>query len=330
MQTLLHKAKKQDNEPLNILSWPTHERYQSNLAKTGHNFYLWQGMGIKPWKEEYAPVPENHILLNPSKLDRQIPPYVDIDLVLSQNKFGQYQIAVEVAKQLDCPMISLEHTLPMREWTKAQLVQMRYMKGKINLFISEYSRGMWGWSEREAEIIHHGIDTELFKPGLPKEPRVLSVVNDWVNRDWCCGFSIWQAMTGYPNSTLPLQVIGDTPGLSKPAESIEHLVSEYSRSLIFVNTSTVSPIPTSLLEAMSCECAVVTTNNCMIPEIITHGENGLMTNDPREMRECVDFLLTHPEEAARLGKNARETVVTRFSLDAFVNGWNDIFRRAVA
>ncbi|SVC32840.1 uncharacterized protein METZ01_LOCUS285694, partial [marine metagenome] len=61
VQSLIHRATRKDDEPLNILTFPTHERYQTNMAETGHNFYMWQGKGIKPWKLEYSPIPKGHV-----------------------------------------------------------------------------------------------------------------------------------------------------------------------------------------------------------------------------------------------------------------------------
>ena len=202
VRTILRSATAKNDEPLNILSFPTHERYQENLSKTGHNFYLWQGEGIKPWREDYAKVPSGTILLNPDKESRQIPENVDIDLVLSQNKFGQFQIAKQISLQLMVPLVSIEHTLPMDSWPAHYLHKLYEMRGDINIFISDYSRKEWGWSEGDAEIIHHGIDTETFSPcsSVEREPRVLSVVNDWINRDWCCGFTLWRNITKYPSA----------------------------------------------------------------------------------------------------------------------------------
>ena len=327
LQAVIRRATRKDDEPLNILTFPTHERYQTNIAETGHNFYLWQGKGINPWKSEYSPVPKGHTLLNPTRGDAQIPDYVDIDLVLSQNKFGQFQIAEQIAKQLKCPLVSLEHTLPMESWSNSQLVQMRYMRGDINLFISEYSRNKWGWNENEASVVHHGVDTELFSPSnnTQRDAKVLSVVNDWINRDWCCGFKLWREITNYPEGNMPLRVLGDTPGLSAPAESTEHLIEEYRHSRIFLNTSLISPVPTCLLEAMSCGCAVVTTSTCMIPEIIKNGENGYISDDPTKLREYIQRLLSDEKLATELGMAARETVTNNFSLDSFVNKWNEVF-----
>lgn len=339
VKPILRNATRAKNEPLNILTFPTHERYQSSLAETGQNFYLFQkyeeneyARHIKPWNDAYCPVPKNTTLLNPDKKENQIPEYIDIDLILSQNKFGQFQIAKQLSEFLNVPLLSIEHTLPRSDWGQRQIQQTREMVGDINVFISEFSRRQWGWNENEAAVIHHGIDTSIFKPidGVERENVVLSVVNDWINRDWCCGFSIWKEITGFPKSNMPLSVVGDTPGLSEPASSIEELVYQYSRSSVFLNTSTVSPVPTAMLEAMSCGCAVVTTATCMIPEIIVNGENGFISNDQNELRSCVNRLLEDRKLAAKIGENARKTILEHFGLSSFIENWNQLFYGAIA
>ena len=68
------------------------------------------------------------------------------------------------------------------------------MRGDINIFISAFSIDEWGWEDKkDTAVITHGIDTDLFCPAdIEKDDDILSVVNDWINRDWCCGFNIWQ------------------------------------------------------------------------------------------------------------------------------------------
>ena len=261
--SITRQATRDSKEPLNVLTFPTHERYETGLCLTGHNFYAWRGEGIKDWNTQYAPVPKNYILLNGN-----LPLSVDFDVILSQNKFGQFQIASQFARQLHLPLISLEHTLPVKEWPKQRLEACQHMRGDINLFISEFSLGEWGWQkDSSTHVIHHMVDTNIFDYDMLKDRKsvCLSVVNDWINRDYFCGFNLWRQVT----QDLPVKVIGDTPGLSKPAFSTEDLVNHYNSSLIFVNTSLISPIPTALLEAMACGCACVSTATCMIPEIIT-------------------------------------------------------------
>ena len=319
--------------PLNILTFPTHERYESNLAKTGHNFFAWVELGVtKPkWDEDYAPIPENYTVLDPARGIRQIPDFVDIDLVLAQNRFGQFQIAKQISQQIPAPFVSIEHTTLPPDSHEEQKASHRTMVSDINVFISEYNRDIWGWSEDNAEVIHHGVDTEVFEKRIDagqRQPVSMSVVNDWINRDWCCGFSLWRDVVDYPHG-LPVRVFGATEGLSESTKSVEELVYNLNDCRIFVNTSTASPIPTSLLEAMSCGCAVVSTANCMIPSIIKNGHNGLCTNDPNEMRSMIHTLMEDPDLATRLGNNARETIVNDFSVPVFVDKWNSILNAAV-
>ncbi len=332
VQTIVRKAVRDNSQPLNILTFPTHERYETGLAKTGHNFYAWQGPNIKTWNKTYAPVPNNYHLLNGKKLDAQLPLWVDIDLVLSQNKYGQFEIAQKIARQLQCPLVTLEHTLPAPGLPKGFIWQLSQMKGDLDIFISEYSIEQWGWAKDAGnlEVVRHGVDTDLFSPdpSIKREDLVCSVVNDWMNRDWCCGFRLWKDTTGWPESPLPLNVWGDTQGLSKAAD-VPTLVHQYRRSRIFLNTSLISPVPTVLLEAMSTGCAVVSSNTCMIPEFIRHGENGFLGNSPEELRGYVDLLRRDERLALKMGEAARKTIVENFSMEAFVNRWNEIFRKLI-
>ena len=327
VRSILRAATRSPDEPLNILCAPTHERFETGLAKTGHRFWAIRCPQVKGWNQVYAPVPSNYVLLNPERGENQIPPEVSFDLVLSQNKFGQYNILSEFAKQLHVPLISLEHTLPVPTWPGRALEQLKAMKGHVNVFISEFSRKAWGWAEDEADVVHHGVETGLFVPHNPVENRnatVLSVVNDWINRDIFCGYRLWaEASKG-----LPTVVVGDTPGLSKPAVDTADLVSKYNSSRVFLNTSLVSPIPTSLLEAMSCGCAVVSTATCMIPEIIKQGGNGFLSNDPAELKAFCSRLLSNRDLARKMGQAARQTIVERFGMDAFVGRWRQIFAGA--
>lgn len=326
VRSILRKSARKDNESINILCMPTHERYETHLANTGHNFYAIQGKNIKSWNVRYSPVPKNYFLMSGGS----VPPWVDIDLVFSQNKFGQYELAKQAANILQVPLVTLEHTLPIPNISSASQQYLRSMSGDIDVFISEYSVEKWGWSlnDENVRVVRHGLDTGYFKPNDKKERSdlVCSVVNDWIGRDIFCGFRLWQQITKWPNSDLPLNVWGDTEGLSVSAKDTDSLIKEYQRSSIFLNTSLISPVPTVLLEAMSCGCAVVSTNNCMIPEFITHGENGLLGNTAEELRSHIDLLRKDANLRNKLGENARKTIVEKFNLDRFTKEWDKIFR----
>lgn len=317
---VINKAIFPKKEKYNIITFDTHERYQSQLCKTGHNFFSFRYQNCKVWDEDYAPIPENHCILP----EGAIPASINFDFILSQSKFGQFQIAQQIKQSLDIPILSLEHTLPLPHWPDEQLQQFKSMAGDVNVFISEYSVKEWGMN-CDSSVIHHSVDTKTFKPVEARKetsPEVLSVVNDFKNRDYCCNYSGWQRVT----EGFDTKLLGSSPdGSSKPAESIEDLVTEYNSAKVFLNTSTISPVPTSLLEAMACGCAVVTTATCMIPEIIKNGQNGFMSNDESELKEYIKKLLDDRELAVHIGNQARETIKEHFSEEKFIKNWDDTF-----
>lgn len=321
-------------EKLNILTFATHERYEENLCKTGHNFY---SLAIgKQWDTSYAKVPENYFIID------DIPEYVDFDLILAHTGCERVQIAHDVLSQSKgstknisgVPIIRHNHVLPdIRYDIEAQKQANKNPLYDIFSFISKYSMNKWGF--KNDAVIEHGIDIDFWTPGNEQRDNVcLSVVNDWANRDWCCGWELWKKIVGITGGNgsknnplkvdLPVRVFGKNPGFSIAAESTEHLRKIYQKSRIFLNTSLHSPVPTVLLEAMACGCAVVSTANCMIPEVIEHGVNGLISNDPAELRLFVQMLLQDEKLATDLGKNAANTIKEKYNLNKFINNWNNL------
>ena len=178
------------------------------------------------------------------------------------------------------------------------------------------------------EVVYHSIDTDLFKPAdtshSHREGIILTVAHDFINRDYALNYKGWNRIT----EGLNRKAVGETEGLSEQSNSVEDLVNEYQNSLIYINPSVLSPVPTSLLEAMSCGCAIVTTETCEIPNIIKHGVNGFMSNDEAELRKYCEQLLSDPQLAVQMGEAARETIKEKFSQNRFVDEWNIIFDKA--
>lgn len=329
IRAILNHPKK--NEPLNILTATTHERYEVNLCKTGHNFYALNIPGQKTWDTDYAQIPENYHIID------YIPDYIDIDLILSHTSCSRLQILHNIVARLQSntldrvavPIVRHTHVLPdIRMNIEQQVKSFNSITVDIDSFISEYSAEKWARSNKSSMIVEHGIDTKFWRPTEIGDERLnacLSIVNDWPNRDWCCGFNLWRETS----FGLPVSVYGKSPGFSLPAQSTEHLRQIYSTHSIFYNTSLHSPVPTVLMEAMACGCAIVSTANCMIPEIIEHGHNGLLSNDPKELRTHLEYLLANPNKARELGYNAKKTIEEKFTIDRFINTWNRIFFTAI-
>ena len=72
----------------------------------------------------------------------------------------------------------------------------------------------------------------------------------------------------------------------------------------------------SLLEAMSCGCAIVGSDTAPVREVIHDGETGVLTDffDPRALAARIGELLDDPGVRTRLGARARELATTRYDL----------------
>jgi len=317
-EAIIRIANEKKKEKYNILTFPTHERYETQLCKTGHNFYSFHTTGNKKWNLKQSPYPENYYTMP----ENQLIAGIEYDFILSQSKFWQFQAAAQINQRLNIPIISLEHTWPLIGIQPDQQIDnMRKMCGHMNIFISETSKNAWD-IHAPSNVIHHGVDTKTFRPkDVDQENKVLSVANDFINRDYCLNYSGWKRVT----ESMPVKLIGDTPGLSVACSNTEELVDEYNSCAVFFNSSTLSPIPTSLLEAMSCGCAVVSTATCMIPEIIKNGENGFISNDEEDLQKYIKTLLNDEQLRKKVGEAARNTILEKFSEENFVNNWNNLF-----
>lgn len=330
VRTILRRATRAPDEPLNILTFVTHERFEPMLAKTGHNFWSLSGDIIRTWNHKIAPPPSNYNIIPIVKGTSQIPSYLDFDLILSQNKFGQFQMAREIVRLFALPHIHIEHTLPGDTWDKFNMADIAKMRADHNVFLTEYGKNAWH-GEPDDPVINNSTDVEVFKPtGAERQPIVLSIVNDWIKRDMFCGYTLWKEIVSKPQIHFPVKVLGDTPGLSQPAKSIEELVEAYSSCSVFLNTTLLSTFPTVLLEAMACECPVVSTATCGIDKcIVEHGVTGFVSNDPIELREYCKMLLSDKILAKKMGQAARRRVIEKFGMSIFLDKWQTAFQETL-
>ncbi len=49
-------------------------------------------------------------------------------------------------------------------WNAQMRKELRKMAGDINVFITANSREAWGFDEKSAVVIEHGLDTDFFCP----------------------------------------------------------------------------------------------------------------------------------------------------------------------
>lgn len=77
---------------------------------------------------------------------------------------------------------------------------------------------------------------------------------------------------------------------------------------------------TALLEAMAMGKAVIVSKSRGILDYVEDGKTGIFVEpgNPNDLREKIQYLLDHPEEAKRLGRNAREKIEKEMNIDIYV------------
>lgn len=77
---------------------------------------------------------------------------------------------------------------------------------------------------------------------------------------------------------------------------------------------------TTVLEAMAMGRAVIVSRSSGILDYVIDGQTGILVSpgNVEEMREVIAHLLSHPEEAQRLGQNARQRIEAELNIDVYV------------
>ena len=87
----------------------------------------------------------------------------------------------------------------------------------------------------------------------------------------------------------------------------------------------------AMLESMAAGVPCMAHPACGAAEIITHGKDGILgpMNDASELVDHLKQLLSRPGALSDLGRNARETAIEKFSMEAMLRGYEDLYRESI-
>lgn len=196
-----------------------------------------------------------------------------------------------------------------------------------------------GIKPEKIEVIHNGIDTDLFVPAI--EPCYDKQNLLWVGR-YAKGkgleylieaFSILKK--NYPDLTLTM--VGKGPEKTHIVKKINdmnlensvimkdfvpnsEIVNMYHNSSVFVLPSLEEGVPRTILEAMSCGIPVVCSNLPQLTGIV--GEGGLLVplKNPQALADGISKILTDKSLGEEFRKNGRRNVVENYS-------WRDTVKK---
>jgi mannosyltransferase len=193
-----------------------------------------------------------------------------------------------------------------------------------------------------ADIVHHGVDLEAFKPpehrrakwsalhlggthgiGVVGRIRPSKGQGDFVA-------AIAPLLEHHPSWRAVL--IGQAKGrLEAWAQNLKTqtngalaLVAEqpdsrpwYQGLSVLVHPSHTEGFSLVLVEAMASGCCVIASRLTHVPDVVTHEKTGLLyePGDIAGLRALLERVMQNPDEAARFGAAARAEVVERFGIE---------------
>jgi len=128
-----------------------------------------------------------------------------------------------------------------------------------------------------------------------------------------------------------LMELRDSLGLKDKIEFTGNVdnVNEYlSNSKMFVLPSRWEGFGLAILEAMAARVTVVASNVGGIPEIVTDGKDGILVppEDAIALGKSMLYMLNNEDMAAQLAENAYETVTEKFSIEAYAERLNALYK----
>lgn len=111
----------------------------------------------------------------------------------------------------------------------------------------------------------------------------------------------------------------------------EALLALYQRAAAVAIPSRDEGLGLVAVEAQLCETPVVAFDSGGLPDVIVHGETGLLTppGDANAMAAALDRVLADSQLARTLGASGRRAALAAFSPDAVAARYAELYRRAV-
>lgn len=308
---------------VDILTVNRHTGYVYNLSKIGHRWSV-----LNEWIDCNRPLPSN---------------FKRIEWEMARRNFSQFDAVIGHDIRLDLarflpyclrfrkPYFQIIHgrrsvggfsKSRLRRFGK-QLYSSLVLRPLVGLglvhvvFISPYARSDWGLA---GTTIDQGINLDEMGPYEGTEPSLLTVGN-MLHREHFAFDYLMQI-----GKQVPVRIFGENPRIPgcRPSKNWDELRSSYNHHRAYLNL-TCEPengYNLAMLEAMASGMPVISLKHPSTP--IRNGENGFLVENVSEAVERGKELIANRELARRLGENARETVKSKFSLNAFKKRWNDL------
>lgn len=310
---------------LKILIWHIHGSYLNTLARIDHDWYL----PVKPGRPEGygGRGPTFDLPASVQEVRAERVPELDLDLIIYQTPKNYFEDQFEILspEQRRLPRIYLEHNTP-----KPDAVRTRHPVDDPHMLlvhVTHYNRLMWDNGQMPTVVIEHSVAIDPSVRYRGDLAGGITIVNGMQRRPRIAGYDIFlQARRAVPLDIAGMETeafggLGDIP-----YRDLHQRIAGYR---FLFSPIRYTSLPLAVIEAMTIGMPVVALATTELPTVIEDGETGYVSCDVGQLIERMRSLLANPDEARRLGGNARAVAQERFGLDRFIWDWNMAFSLAL-
>lgn len=193
-----------------------------------------------------------------------------------------------------------------------------------------------GAQKEKIHVIPYSIDHKFFSP-MPKveqEKNFILSIGETRSRDYATLFRAVEGLdihllvaasgTWYArekNTKIKTEIPPNVEITRKiPLVQLRNIYAQSQFVVLPIYDSVFSAGATTVLEAGCMGRAVIATRSRGITDHILDGETGILVEpgNADALGAAIEHLLAHPEEAARLGENARQRIEEELNLDIYV------------
>lgn len=261
----------------------------------------------------------------------------DLDVIFSDGEHIGIPLALGMClRRLRTPHLMLGHHLTTNAKRRVFRVLRRQMEISRLLVHSsrqlELSATELGFERSRLALVPYGVDHDFWSPSPGIDERLVVSAGrehrDYVTLAHACR-DIRARVFIAAGSLFSPSARQDQPeawpanfevGFANP-RSLRHWYARAGVVVVPLVPNDFQAGVTVILEAMAMAKPVVITATAGQRDIIVNGTTGVLVppSDSRALHEVVDCLLTNPHERRRLGANAREAVVSHFSLNVYAD-----------
>jgi glycosyltransferase involved in cell wall biosynthesis len=241
-------------------------------------------------------------------------------------------------------LLDIQHVFYPEFFSRAELAYRRFAYGwslrrartviAISRHVKETLVERMGVAAKRVEVIHLGLDHDLFRPGTePREPFLLYPANPWPHKNH---ERLFQAFTRLRRLRPELRLVLTGTGLERldTPEGVdvrgrvprEELASLYRRASALVFPSLYEGFGQPPLEAMASGCPVACSTAGSLPEVCGDAARYFAPTSVDEMVEAVSTVLESPDGLVDRGLQR----AARFTWDACARAHDRVYRALAA